>query len=64
MAELLACGPQSDDVNTALSILMTEYVGEMNVDLPTEKQYDLLLFARYVLDHWQRMAELLRRARQ
>lgn len=51
MSELSAHGRQSDDVDTALSLLREEYLGEMNVDLPTEEKDDLLVSARYVLDH-------------
>jgi hypothetical protein len=43
---------------------MEEYLAEKRVDLAAEQQYELLVFARYVLDHWQRMAELLKRVRK
>jgi len=64
MVDLYAYGHLSDDVNTALSLLMEEYLAETKVELPAEKQYELLVFARYVLDHWRRMAELLKMMRQ
>ena len=56
MVRVEAFGREYDDLQTAVHLLMEGYLKETKREaLPVETQFEIVMFGRYVAEHWDRL---------